>query len=92
MASRTIILTNQTRTRNSPDFEYSSESLKSIIDRHEFAMLAPLFEYVFCTPSTSAPVERIFSHSGLIMRPNRARMNDKILEMLVFCHCNDKLM
>jgi hypothetical protein len=55
---------------NSPDFEYSSDSLKSIIERHDFAMLAPLFEFIFCTPSKSAPVETIFSHSGLITRPN----------------------
>jgi len=32
----------------------------------------------------SAPVERVFSQSGLIMRPNRARMSDKMLEELVF--------
>jgi hypothetical protein len=78
---------------NAPDFEYgsASESLKSVIERHDFALLGPLFEYIFCTPSTSAPVERISSHSGLVMRPSRARMYDKILEMLVFCHCNNKL-
>jgi len=35
-------------------------------------------------PSTSAPVERIFSHSALFMRPNRARMDDRLLSQLVF--------
>jgi len=33
--------------------------------------------------------ERVFSQSGLLMRPNRARMTDKRLEELVFAKCND---
>ena len=44
-----------------------------------FKSLHPLFEKIFSPPATSAPVERIFSHSGLLMRPNRARMGDKLL-------------
>lgn len=39
--------------------------------------------------ASSAPVERIFSQSGLIMRPNRARMSNKLLEELIFLKCND---
>lgn len=53
-----------------------------------FAVLKPLFERVLCVPASSAPVERVFSQSGLIMRPNRARMTDKLLEELVFMRCN----
>jgi len=45
-------------------------------------------EKVFCTPATSAPVERVFSHSGLFMRPHRARMGDRMLADLVFLKCN----
>ena len=37
-----------------------------------FKSLHPLFEKIFSPPATSAPVERIFSHSGLLMRPNRS--------------------
>ena len=33
-------------------------------------------------PATSAHVERVFSQSGLIMKPNRARMSDNLLEEL----------
>jgi len=33
---------------------------------------------------TSAPVERIISHSGLLMRANRARMGDNMLSQLVY--------
>ena len=46
-----------------------------------------LFEYAFCAPTSSAPVERIFSQSRLITRRNRARMMDSMLESLVFLHC-----
>ena len=40
----------------------------------QFPQLKPLFAYIFCVLASSAPVERVFSQSGLIMRPNRARM------------------
>ena len=38
-----------------------------------FKVLHTLLEKAFCPPATSAPVERIFSHSGLLMQANRAR-------------------
>lgn len=53
-----------------------------------FRQLHSLFEKVFTTPATSAPVERVFSQSGLIMRPNRARMHDSTLSNLVYLKCN----
>jgi len=49
----------------------------------QFPQLKPLFAYGFCVPASSAPVERVFSQSGLMMRPNRARMTDAMLEILV---------
>jgi hAT family C-terminal dimerisation region len=54
----------------------------------QYRHLHPLFQRVFCTPASSAPVERIFSQSGIIMRPHRAKMNDALLETLVFLKCN----
>ena len=50
--------------------------------------LYPLMERIYCTPASSAPVERIFSQSGLFMRPHRARMGDKNLCRLVYIKCN----
>jgi len=45
----------------------------------QFFSLKPLFESVFCSSCTSAPVERIFSHWGLFIRPHRARTSDQLL-------------
>jgi len=39
---------------------------------------------VLSVPATSSAVERVFSHGGLIMKPHRARLSDKLLSYLVF--------
>jgi hypothetical protein len=50
-----------------------------------------MFEFVLCVPASSAPVERIFSQSGLLLRPHRAKMTNNLLETLVFLKCNSVL-
>jgi len=50
--------------------------------------LQPLFDRLFCIPASSAPVERVFSQSGLIMTARRARMSNAVFESLVFLKCN----
>jgi len=54
----------------------------------KFTSIRPLFEQILCVPASSAPVERVFSQSGLVMRPNRAQMTNTLLEELVFLKCN----
>ena len=54
----------------------------------QFEPIYPLLEEVFSVPATSAPVERVFHHGGLFMRPHRARMSDRTLSDLVFIKCN----
>jgi len=55
-----------------------------------FARLGPLIEQLFCITASSAPVERVFSHGGLFMRPHRARLGDKTLRDLVMLKCNKR--
>lgn len=40
-------------------------------------------------PATSAPVERVFSHGGIILRPHHSRMKGGTLSNLVFLKCNN---
>ena len=53
-----------------------------------FKDLHALFEKVFCSPATLAPVERVFSTSGLFMWPHRACMGNKLLSELVMIKAN----
>ena len=71
----------------------SSSLMKREIETNSdtFKVLHPLLEKVFCPPATYVSVERIFSHSGLLMRANRARMADNMLSQLVYLRCNNKL-
>ena len=39
-------------------------------------------------PTTSAPIERIFSHSGFVMRPHRASLTAQNVCLLTFLKCN----
>lgn len=56
-----------------------------------FKVMWPLLEEIFSVPCTSAPVERVFSHGGIIMRPHRARLSDKTLSQLMMARCNSHL-
>jgi len=73
---------------NSPEVESSDLTLEQAWQLPQFKRLQPLFQRLFCTPATSAPVERIFSQSGLLMRPHRAKLSDTMLETLVYLKCN----
>jgi len=71
---------------NSPEFDPCDLPMALVWTQNP--LLRPLLAKTFCTPATSAPVERVFSHSGFIMRPHRAKMNDGLLETLVMLKCN----
>jgi len=63
-------------------------TLQAVFRLDKFTSIRPLFERILCVPASSAPVERVFSQSSLVMRPNRARMTNALLEELVFLKCN----
>lgn len=59
-------------------------------NRKRFPRLYELAMKVHSIPATSAPVERVFSHGGVIMRPHRAgRLSDSNLANLLFLKCNN---
>lgn len=53
-----------------------------------FGLIKPLLEHTFCSPATSAAVERVFSQGGLFMRPHRSRLTDTTLCNLMISKCN----
>jgi hypothetical protein len=56
--------------------------------RSQLSQLKPLLEHVFSGPCTSAPVERVFSHGGIFVRPHRASISDRVLCDLMMSKCN----
>ena len=51
-----------------------------------------LAKKVLAVPASSVPVECVFSRGGIIMRPHRAQLNDKLLAELIFLKCNYQYM
>ncbi|XP_060735668.1 uncharacterized protein LOC132852462 [Tachysurus vachellii] len=47
---------------------------------------------VLSVPASSAPVERVFSRGGIIMRPHHARLGHKMLQSLIFLKCTQMLL
>jgi hypothetical protein len=71
---------------NSDDFNYDEHEKVYLLLPYQ--VIWPLFASMWCTPATSAPVERVFSQSGIIMRPHRAKLSNEQLEMLMYLKCN----
>jgi len=57
--------------------------------RKELPNLFKLAMKVHSVPATSATLERVFSHGGIIMIPHRARMGDKTLSNIIFLKRNN---
>ena len=51
--------------------------------------LFPLAMQVLFARASSTLIECIFSHRGIIMRPHRARLSDRMLSDLIFLKCNN---
>jgi len=61
---------------------------KVVQQEADFQVLHHLLEKIICSTATSALIERVFSHSGLFMRPHHARMGDRMLSNFVLLKCN----
>ena len=61
-------------------------------EKNNFPYLHRLALRVLCVPATSAPAERIFSKSGLLMTPHRSRLSIDTLSRLTFVQCNFNLL
>ena len=56
----------------------------------KYSQLNVLLEKVFSSSATSAPVERVFSSSGLLMRPHRALLTKYIIIVACLSDLRDK--
>jgi len=63
---------------------YYSTGARTIYTILSNNQLCPLLQRIFCTPAMSAPVERIFSQSRLMMPPHRASMSDLLFKAFVY--------
>jgi len=73
------------RIKHVNDFTYLLISLLTV---RRISSLS-LFECIRVAPASSALVERVlYSKCGLIVRPHRAKMPDKLLESLAFATCS----
>lgn len=61
-------------------------------NKKKFPHLSNLAIRVLSIPASSAPIERVFSRGGIIMRPHRARLGAETLSKLIFLKCNETLL
>ena len=59
-----------------------------LVNKNNLPRLFPLAMRVLSVPASSSPIERVFSHGGIIMRPHRAKLSDKMLSSLIYLKCN----
>ena len=67
---------------------FGSELKPPLYTSADYSAIRPLISRLYCIPATSAPVERVFSQGGIIVRPHRAKMSDDLLEMLIYLRCS----
>ena len=57
-----------------------------------YQSLCHLARKIMCVPATSAPIERVFSQSGLLMRPHRSKFSQANICILTSLKCNKSLL
>ena len=72
--------------------EESNERNLLFVKKHMYPCLYQLGLKYLSVPATSAPIERVFSQSGFLMRPHRASLTTKNACLLSFLKCNKVLL
>ena len=76
---------------NDTNFEKNENPLKFWkANASKYPLLAKIARVYLGVPATSAPIERVFSHGGNIMRPDRSRLLPKNFEHLIFLKVNNE--
>lgn len=60
--------------------------------RSQLMTLKKLAVRIFSVQASSAPIERVFSHAGLILSSRRTRMNEQLFRDIVFLKANQSLL
>ena len=60
-------------------------------NERKWPFLAKLAKEVLAVPSSSSPVERLFSIAGKVFRPERCKLSDSRFQILMFIRCNNNL-
>ena len=55
----------------------------------KYPSLANLVKQILCVPVTSAPMDLVFSHGGIIVRPHRSSLVPQRLHKVVFLKCSE---
>lgn len=72
--------------------EASDDSALIFKKTKTYPRLSLLARRLLCVPATTAPIERIFSTSGFLMRPQRGRLTKATLAKLTYLKCNVDLL
>ena len=55
----------------------------------KYPSLANLVKPTLRVPVTSAPVEQVFNHGGIIVRPHRSSLAPQRLDKILFLKCSE---
>ena len=58
----------------------------------KYPSVANLVKRTLCVPATSAPVEQVFSHGGIVVRLHRSSLAPERLHKILFLKCNEHVL